>query len=166
MRGMTTTIPEVSDVAPPILCQEVPASTAAVARAAFPQGNPYLRLRERLGTISSDAQFTPIFSPCGQPAERPWRLLLVTLPQFAEKLSDRPAAEAVRSRIDWKYLLGLEVTNLALDASVVREFPGRLVAGRAKKHLLDTLPPARLRSPPCPISITPAQDPFAVSICP
>jgi len=31
---------------------------------------------------------------------------LVTVLQFRENLSDRRAAEAVRARIDWKYLLG------------------------------------------------------------
>jgi len=38
----------------------------------------------------------------GQPAEAPWRLALVTVMQFAENLTDRQAAEAVRGRIDWK----------------------------------------------------------------
>src|SRR3954454_23863347 len=41
----------------PQTCPEVPASTATVARAAFPRGNPYLRLRDALGTVVSDAQF-------------------------------------------------------------------------------------------------------------
>jgi len=31
--------------------------------------------------------------------------MLVLILQFAEGLSDRQAAEAVRTRIDWKYLL-------------------------------------------------------------
>ena len=75
-------------------CPEVPASTATVARAAFPRGNPYLRLRDALGTVFSDAQFAPLFPSRGQPAETPWRLALVTVLQFAENLSDRRAAEA------------------------------------------------------------------------
>ena len=123
----------------PTVSGEVPASTATVARAAFPRGNPYLLLRDRLGTIFTDVQFAPLFAPCGQPAECPWRLALVTLLQFAENLSDRRAADAVRSRIDWKYLLGLELTNPGFDASVLSEFRGRLVAGGAEEHLLDTL---------------------------
>ncbi|WP_262032552.1 IS1182 family transposase [Microvirga sp. Mcv34] len=123
----------------PIVSGEVPASTATVARAAFPRGNPYLLLRDRLGTIFTDAQFAPLFAHCGQPAECPWRLALVTLLQFAENLSDRRAADAVRSRIDWKYLLGLELTDPGFDASVLSEFRGRLVAGEAEEHLLDTL---------------------------
>lgn len=123
----------------PTLSGNVPASTATVARAAFPHGNPYLRLRDRLGTIFTDAPFASLFAPCGQPAECLWRLALVTLLQFAENLSDRRAADAVRSRIDWKYLLGLELTDPGFDASVLSEFRGRLVVGGAEEHLLDTL---------------------------
>jgi transposase len=123
----------------PTPCHDVPASTAAVARAAFPHGNPYLRLRDHLGTIFTDAQFTPLFAHCGQSAECPWRLALVTLLQFAENLSDRRVADAACSRIDWKYLLGLELTDPGFDASVLSEFRSRLVAGGAEEHLLDTL---------------------------
>jgi transposase len=123
----------------PTVSGDVPTSTASVARAAFPRGNPYLLLRDRLGTIFTDAPFAPLFAPCGQPAECPWRLALVTLLQFAENLSDRRAAEAVRGRIDWKYLLGLELTDPGFDTSVLSEFRGRLVAGGAAEQLLDTL---------------------------
>jgi transposase len=122
----------------PTVSGDVPTSTATVARAAFPQGNAYLRLRDRLGTIFTAAQFAPLFAHRGQPAECPWRLALVTLLQFAENLSDRRAAEAVRGRIDWKYLLGLDLTDPGFDASVLSEFRGRLVAGGAAEHLLDT----------------------------
>jgi transposase len=34
----------------------------------------------------------------------------VSVLQFAEGLSDRQAADAVRGRIDWKYALGLELS--------------------------------------------------------
>src|SRR3954466_3545035 len=78
----------------PKTCPEVPASTAAVARAAFPRGNPDLRLRDALGTVFRDAQFAPLFPSRGQPAETPWRLALVTVLQFAENFSDRRAAGA------------------------------------------------------------------------
>lgn len=123
----------------PTVSGDVPASTASVARAAFLHGNPYLCLRDQLGTIYSDAQFAPLFASCGQPAACAWRLALVTLLQFAENLSDRRGADAVRSRIDWKYLLGLELTDPGFDASVLSEFRGHLVAGGAEEHLLDTL---------------------------
>ncbi len=118
---------------------EVPSQTAAVARAAFPRGNAYLRLRDELGTVFTDAQFTASFSARGRPAEAPWRLALVTVLQFAENLSDRRAAEAARGRIDWKYLLDLALTDPGFDASVLCEFRSRLVAGYAETLLLDRL---------------------------
>jgi len=59
--------------------------------------------------------------------------------QFAENLADRGAADAVRSRIDWKYLLGLELTDPGFDASVLSEFRTRLVTGDMSAHLLDGL---------------------------
>ncbi len=91
----------------------VPLSTATVAHAAFPRGNSYLRLRDTLGPVFTDQQFAELFPRYGQPAEAPWRLALVTLLQFAENLSDRRAADAARSRIDWKYCLGWSWPTLA-----------------------------------------------------
>ena len=79
----------------------VPEETARVARAAFAKGHLSLQMRDALGGIYSDAAFAPLFAPRGRPAETPWRLALVTVRQFAEGLSDRQAADAVRSRIDW-----------------------------------------------------------------
>jgi Transposase domain (DUF772) len=58
---------------------------------------------------------------------------------LAWNLSDRRAADAVRSRIDWKYLLGLELTDPGFDASVLSEFRTRLVTGHAEALLFDTL---------------------------
>jgi len=37
--------------------------------------------------------------------------------QFAEGLSDRQAADAVRGRIDWKYALALELTDPGFDST-------------------------------------------------
>lgn len=84
----------------------VPEETARIARAAYPKGNIYLKLRDVLGTIYEDEQFADLFPQRGQPAEAPWRLALVCVMQFLEGLSDRQAADAVRGRLDWKYLLG------------------------------------------------------------
>lgn len=78
----------------------VPRETAAVVRAAFRRGHAYLRLRDALGPIYTDIQFAGLFARVGQPAACPWRLALITLPQFSENLSDRGAADAVRARIE------------------------------------------------------------------
>ncbi len=117
---------------------EVPEETARVAHAAFPKGNIYLRIRDRLGVFYEDEQFAPLFSERGQPAFSPWRLALISIMQFVEDLSDRQAAEAVRGRIDWKYLLGLELEDAGFDYSVLSEFRQRLLDGGLEQELLDT----------------------------
>ena len=78
----------------------IPEDTVRVARAAFPKGNRYMQMHDALGSIYSDGQFAGLFSQTGQPAEAPARLALVLVLQFAEGLSDRQAADAVRGRID------------------------------------------------------------------
>jgi transposase len=79
----------------------VPAETVRVARAAFPRGNPYMPMRDQLDRIDQDADFAHLFPVRGKPAEAPWRLALATIMQFADGLSDRQAADAIRARIDW-----------------------------------------------------------------
>jgi transposase len=114
----------------------VPERTAEVAHAAFPRGNRYMMMCDELGTIYRDDQFADLYPSVGQPAEMPWRLALVTILQFAENLTDRQAANAVRGRIDWKYALGLELTDAGFDFSVLSEFRTRLIAGEAEERLL------------------------------
>src|SRR6266516_1776412 len=123
----------------PHALEPVPEETARVAHAAFPKGNPYLLLRDTLGTIFQDDDFAALFPLVGQPGLPPWRLALVTIMQFRENLADRQAAEAVRARIDWKYLLGLDLTDPGFDFSVLSEFRDRLLAGSAAELLLDKL---------------------------
>src|SRR5882672_3517595 len=117
----------------------VPPETVRVARAAFPKGTLYLKLREELGTLVQDEDFVTLFAKEGPPALPPWRLALVTLLQFRETLSDRQAAEAVRARIDWKYLLSLELTDAGFDFSVLSDFRARLIAGGAEELLFEKL---------------------------
>jgi len=118
----------------------VPDQTARVAKAAFPKGNPYMTLRDELGVIYEDSAFTSLFASVrGRPAESPGCLALVTALQFAENLSDRQAADAVRSRIDWKYLLGLDLTDPGFDHTLLYEFRNRLLENESERQLLDGL---------------------------
>jgi transposase len=94
---------------------------------------------DELETLFTDDAFLALFPTHGQPAHPPWRLALVTILQCVEGLSDRQAANAVRSRIDWKYVLRLELTDPGFDASVLSECRGRLIAGAAEYLLFDTL---------------------------
>jgi len=117
----------------------VPPATTRVAQAAFPKGNISMKLRERVGTIIHDEDFVALFSKEGAPGLSPWRLAMVTILQFHEHLSDRQAAEAVRARIDWKYVLSLELTDPGFDFSVLSEFRARLIKGGAEELLLEKL---------------------------
>jgi transposase len=117
----------------------VPEETRRVARAAFPKGTLCLRIADALGPVYQDSQFAALFSRRGQPAEAPGRLALAVVLQFVENLSDREAADAVRGRIDWKYALGLALTDPGFDHTVLSEFRTRLVEGRAELLLLDAL---------------------------
>ncbi|GAC1314033.1 MAG: IS1182-like element ISGvi6 family transposase [Ktedonobacteraceae bacterium] len=117
----------------------VPEETRRVARAAYPHGNTLIKMRDALGTIYQNQSFASLFPHNGRAVEAPWRLALITVLQFMEELPDRQAADAVRGRIDWKYLLGLELADPGFDASVLCEFRKRLVQGGAEQMLLDAL---------------------------
>lgn len=121
------------------IIEPVPEETIRVARAAFPKGNLYLSMRDELGVLFEDTDFIGLFSNRGQPAFPPWRLALITVMQFLENLSDRQAAEAVRSRIDWKYALGLELTDSGFDYSVLSGFRERLAKGKRQTLFLDKM---------------------------
>jgi transposase len=118
---------------------EIPAETARVARASFPKGAVATRLRDEFSALYQDEDFRTLYPTRGQPGLAPWRLALVTILQFLEHLSDRQAADAVRARIDWKYALGLELTDPGFHFSVLTEFRARLVAGKAEHLLLDKM---------------------------
>ena len=114
--------------------QTIPAETVRVAKAAFPKGNVYIKMRDELGVLYKDSHFADLFPTTGHMAEAPGQLALITVMQFAEGLSDRQAAEAVRARIDWKYALNLELTDAGFDHSLLNEFRDRLLAGGAGRQ--------------------------------
>lgn len=64
---------------------------------------------------------------------------MVCLLQFVEDLSDRPAAEAVRARIDWNCVLGLELTEVGCDFSVLCAFRERLLRAEAGSRIFERL---------------------------
>lgn len=123
----------------PVHIRALPEQIARVASTAFPEANPYLTMRDGFRTLFEDRQSAAHFPACGQPAAARWRLALVNLLQFAEEFSDRQAAEAVRARLDWNYLLGVELDDAGFDASVLCSFGARLLAGGAARLLFETL---------------------------
>jgi len=106
---------------------QIPAETVRVVRAAFPKGNLSIPLRDALAPLYQDELFADLYPGRGQPAYAPWRLALVTVFHFMENLTDRQAADALRSRLDWNYCLRLEVTAAGFDhtvTSLVSDAPG------------------------------------------
>jgi transposase len=109
----------------PRVFAEVPEQTVAVARAAFRKPTLAMRVRDELGEVFADQAFLDAFVVRGRPGVSPGQLVMVTVLQFAENLTDRQAADAVRGRIDWKYGLGLELTDPGFDFSVLSQFRRR-----------------------------------------
>lgn len=118
---------------------DIPEETVEIAQAAFPKGNVYMTMRDQLGSIYEDSKFATLFAHDGQPGLPPGMLALVTVMQFAEGLTDRQAAEAVRGRIDWKYALNLEIRESGFHYSVLSEFRDRLIMGGQEAELLDIM---------------------------
>ncbi len=81
----------------------VPVDTARVARAAFPKGNVAMWMHDHLGAFVRDIDLDRAYCLHGRPVEAPWRMVVVTVLQYIEGLSDRQAADAVRATIDWSY---------------------------------------------------------------
>ena len=63
----------------------------------------------------------------------------MTIMQFAENLSDRQAADAVRARLDWKYALSLELSDPGFHYSILSEFRSRLEEQEKGQLLLDAI---------------------------
>jgi transposase len=116
---------------------EVPADTARVTRRAFRKGSLAIRARDELGSWYEDAAFAAAYGVRGKPGISPAQLAMVTVLQFAENLTDRQAADAVRGRLDWKYCPGLALEDEGF--SLLSEFRARLVAGRLERAVLDLL---------------------------
>ncbi|MFJ8955168.1 transposase [Streptomyces sp. NPDC102381] len=79
-------------------------------------------IRDRLDVLFEDEEFAGLSPDDGRPGLSPGRLALVSVLQFAENLSDRAAADAVRTRIDWKCAIGLELEDPGFDHSVLSPY--------------------------------------------
>ncbi|WP_260860457.1 IS1182 family transposase [Streptomyces cupreus] len=123
----------------PASFQRIPPMTVRTAWAACPKGTPVMLMRDRLDVVFADEDFTHLYPSDGRPGFSPGQLALVSVLQFAENLSDRAAADAVRTRIDWKYGLGLELDDPGFDHSVLSEFRARLAEGSRADQLLQLM---------------------------
>src|ERR1039457_1174641 len=96
-------------------------------------------IRDRVGEWLRDEVFAAAFGDRGRPGWSPSRIALVRVLQRAENLTDRLAADAVRLRLDWKYLLGLPVDDPGFDHTVLAEFRGRVADSGLEQVVLDAL---------------------------
>src|SRR5258708_4126483 len=117
---------------------QVAGAVAAMYRGRRERPLPVL-VRDKLGEWLADEQFAGAYGTWGKPGWPPSRLALVTIFQKAENVTDRQAAEQVRTRIDWKYALGLDLADPGFDHSILSEFRARAAAGGLGQAVLDTL---------------------------
>nr|WP_231905551.1 IS1182 family transposase [Streptomyces davaonensis] len=117
----------------------MPELTARVVRASFPKGTLAIRIREALGVLFTDEDFAAAFPDRGRPAISPGALALVSVLQYAEGLSDRQAADQVRARMDWKFLLGLELDDPGFDFTVLGDFRSRLIMHGLEERVLEAM---------------------------
>jgi transposase len=118
----------------------IPEDTKRIALAVFKKGNIYLKIAEQLGQLYEDKEWLDLYKhDGGQSSISPARLALITIFQFMEGLTDRQAADAVRARIDWKYVLGLELTDEGFDFTVLSEWRKRLIESQKTERLLEIL---------------------------
>jgi transposase len=119
--------------------EPIPDETRLLVQRLCPKGTLVTQLRDALGPIYSDEPFAYLFPTRGRPAEAPWRLALVTVLQAIEGLTDRQAAEAVQTRIDWLYALALPLDEPSFDYSILTDFRQRLLTAQAQDLILEPI---------------------------
>ena len=118
---------------------EVPELTARIARAANPAGTTAMWVGDRLDGLWRDEDFEAWYPRDGRPGLSPAQLATVCVLQFLHGHSDRAAAEAVRCRIDFTYVLARarDLTTLELVSEATRATLEELA--RDGSPLLDAL---------------------------
>jgi transposase len=118
---------------------EMPEETRQLGQHLLKPTNVMRLIGERLPDFLHDEDFADLYPPEGRPAVWPALLALVTVFQWAEALSDRQAADAVVTHLDWKYALHLPLAYRGFDFSVLSEFRQRLLTHQAEHRVFETL---------------------------
>jgi transposase len=119
--------------------EPIPEETRLLVQRLCPKGTLVTQLRDALGAIYSDESFAHLYAKKGRAAVPPWRLALVTVLQAIEGLTDRQAAEAVQTRIDWLYALALPLDDPGFDYSILSDFRQRVLEGKAQELILEPI---------------------------
>ncbi|MGW6901481.1 transposase [Streptomyces sp. NPDC054919] len=94
-------------------------------------------IREMPGPLFEDGSFAQAFAKRGRPAVSPGALALVSVLQHAKGHTDRQAAHQVRGRMDWKFLVGVDLDDPGFDFSVLCAVRSRLIEHGLAKNVLD-----------------------------
>jgi transposase len=100
----------------------VPKETARAANAIFGRSNFHILVGEHLETILEDLQIEGPSGKGGISKIEAAALALITFFQFAEGLTDIQAADAIRTRTDWKFALHLSLIPAIFHESALCEF--------------------------------------------
>lgn len=87
----------------------------------LPEESPYRLVGDTLYSQFHNEDFTDLYHPEGKPGLSPVLLALATVFQRLENLPDRAAANAVTTRLDWKYALHLSLDAETFDPSVLTD---------------------------------------------
>lgn len=123
----------------PKLLPPIPDETKRLGEALYAPENIYRQIGDVFADAIRDEQFAEMYSTLGQPALSPAVLSLVSILQFLEHLSDRQTIVMLRSRIDWKYALHLDLDFAGFDSSVLCEFRQRLGTQGAQRLIFESL---------------------------
>ena len=123
----------------PRTSDQIPEDTRQLGQILLKPDNVMRLIGERLSEFVHDDDFADLYPPEGRPAVWPGLLALVTVLQWAEALSDRQAAYAVVTRLDWKYALHLPMYYSGFDYSVLSEFRQRLLVHQAESRVFEKL---------------------------
>jgi hypothetical protein len=115
----------------------LPADTARAAADVFNIHNIYLSIGDRIDELLADMTPADLDVSGEQPPGSLAMLALVTCFQYAENIPDRQAADAVRTRMDWKYALHLGLSYPGFDPTVLCEFRQRLMQDPPAQWALD-----------------------------
>lgn len=106
----------------------LPGDTARKAKSIFNFGNLYLVIGDQLDQLLAESEISLIDPSSEKSASLVTLFTLITIFQFAEGLPDRKAADATRTRMDWKYALHLPLNYPGLKPITLCRYRQRLRA--------------------------------------
>lgn len=94
-------------------------------------------IRDEIATRIKDTDFEDMYKDGGRPPVSPRLLILVTIMQFLENLSDRLAAINLKFRLDWKIAFDVPVEFKGFHPSLLTVFRKRLLANNKATYAFD-----------------------------